>query len=59
MPPKLLDAKENGQDVSFNAVVNAVNRTFIPEEVNITNQSRTLSIPFTNETTFIMIMSLS
>ena len=59
VPRKLLDAKENGQDVPFSAVDNAVNRTFFPEEVNITNQSRTLSIPFTDETTFIMIMSLS
>ena len=59
VPRKLLDAKENGQDVPFSAVDNAVNRTFIPEEVNITNQSRTLSIPFTDETTFIMIMSLT
>ena len=59
VPRKLLDAKENGQDVPFSAVDNAVNRTLFPEEVNITNQSRTLSIPFTNETTFIMIMSLS
>ena len=41
------------------SVDNAVNRTFFPKEVNITNQSRTLSIPFTDETTFIMIMSLS
>ena len=54
IPRKLLDSKENGQDVPFNAV----NRTFFPE-VNITNQSRTLSIPFTDETTFIMIMSLT
>jgi hypothetical protein len=57
VPRKLLDAKENGQDVPFSAVDNAVNRTFFPEEVNITNQSRTLSIPFTDETTFIIIMS--
>ena len=56
--PKLLDAKENGQDGPFIAVDNAVNRAFFPE-VNITSQSRTLSIPFTDETTFIMIMSLS
>ena len=54
IPRKLLDSKENGQDVPFNAV----NRTFFPE-VNITHQSRTLLIPFTNETTFIMIMSLT
>ena len=59
VPRKLLDAKENGQDVPFNAIDNTVDRAFFPEEVNITNQSRTLSIPFTNETTFIMIMSLS
>ncbi len=54
IPRKLLDSKENGQDVPFNAV----NRTFFPE-VNTSSQSRTLSIPFTDETTFIMIMSLS
>ncbi len=58
VPRKLLDSKENGQDVPFNAVDNTVDRTFFPE-VNITSQSRTLSIPFTNETNFIMIVSLS
>ena len=55
IPRKLLDSKENGQDVPFNAV----NRTFFPEEVNTSSQSRTLSIPFIDETTFRMIMSLS
>ena len=53
---RVIDSKKSKREVS---VDNAVNRTFFPEEVNITNQSRTLSIPFTDETTFIMIMSLS
>jgi hypothetical protein len=59
VPRKLLDAKENGQDVPFNAIDNTVDRAFFPEEVKTTSQDRTLSIPFSNETTFIMIMSLN
>jgi hypothetical protein len=57
IPRELFDSKENGQDVPFNAVDNTVDRAFFPAEVKTTSQSRTLSIPFTNETTFIMIMS--
>ena len=57
IPRELLDSKENGQDVPFNALDNTIDAAFIPAEVKTTNQSRTLSIPFNNETIFIMIMS--
>jgi hypothetical protein len=57
IPRQLLDSKENGQDVPFSAVDNTVDIAFFPNEVKTNSQSRTLSIPYTNETTFIMINS--
>lgn len=56
LPRELLDAKENGLDVPFSTINNTSHIAFSPEEVKTTSQNRTLSIPFTNETTFIMIM---
>ena len=55
IPRELLDSTENGKDIPFDVSMNTF-YNITPDEIKTNNQSRTLSIPITQETNVITIL---